>query len=51
MTERESDPPAADPPPTDPPPGDHPERPAAEEAGMGGEAPCQLHRWWDEDEE
>lgn len=47
MTKRESDPPAADPPRSDPPPA---EPPAAEDAEMGGEAPCQLHRWWDEDE-
>lgn len=22
-------------------------KPSSDEAEMGGEAPCQLHRWWD----
>ena len=56
MNERKSDPPAApasaeqernDPQPR---PTGHPDAPAAEAAEMGGEAPCQLHRWWDDGE-
>jgi len=28
-----------------------PEPPSAKEVEMGGEAACQLHRWWDEEED
>jgi hypothetical protein len=27
-----------------------PDQPSAEDAEMGGEGPCQLHRWWDAEE-
>jgi hypothetical protein len=38
-----ADPAAAEPPPPLPPP-------AGEDVEMGGEAPCQLHRFWDPEE-
>lgn len=56
MNEPKSDPPAAS--PTEkqehahsPPQPNHPAPPAPEDSEMGGEAACQLHRWWDGNED
>lgn len=57
MNEHKSDPPAK-PDPADeqrdgpqPQPVDRPVVPTAKDAEMGGEAPCQLHQWWDHEDD